>query len=143
MKHAEENLHALMTMVKQGAKKYITDKGVEDAFDIAAIILYGGAARYHFDISSEFADYDLNIFFRKTAKYKTGIARKINRRGKAYTIGFHNGKKVEILFNVLADGETATDFIKTRGSKRWKNRISKDPILFLFPERKDFIAITA
>ena len=143
MKHSEKDLHRLMTMVKASARRYIADKEIQEYLEIGTIILYGGAARYHFDRSNEFADYDLNVFFRKTAEYKIGVARKTNRRGRPYNIGFHNGKKVEILFNVLSDGETAIDFIRSRASKRWKNRISKEPILFLFPERKDFISITA
>jgi len=52
-----------MKMVRIGAKKYILDKGVENALDIACIILYGGAARYQFGISEKFNDYDLKCVF--------------------------------------------------------------------------------
>jgi len=129
-------------MAKKGANDYILEKGVEESFKISCIILYGGAARYHFDISPEYDDYDLNIFFEKNDKFIIGNGRKVNRRGSAKKIGLFRGKKVELLFNVLNDEENVFDFIKTRSSKRWENRISKEPILVLYPDRKDIRSLT-
>jgi len=33
------------------------------------------------------------VFFNKTTDYKSGVGRKINRRGKALKIGHYNGKR--------------------------------------------------
>jgi hypothetical protein len=109
---------------------------------VYAIILYGGACKYHFGIEgSRLNDYDLNLFFISDT-----MNRRFSNRGRVNLIGEHEGKHIEVWRNLIVDKnyefniEFLKNFIKKmeRSSKRWKT-ICNNKILLIYPHSQEII----
>ena len=137
MPHAEAELQSLSESVREFSLSLLREKRLTHSLEIDSIILYGGAARFQFGISPTFRDYDLNLFFRRLAGYDTGDAKHFNRLGGYWKCGQFQHKDVQVLFNVLSQGETRFQSAHARTSDRW-NRIRNAPVLLLHPGRHDY-----
>jgi len=119
--------HAQMYAVSQ-----IQRKGLAESLQVANIILYGSAARYHIDDVLTYSDFDLNVFLRRMHGYRTRDARRFNRHGKYWRAPDFQDKEVQVLFNIVDYDQTWLDSAESRKSARW-DCIRKNPIVQLYP----------
>ena len=129
----ERILKKLRDDVHQYATNLLKQKRISARID--SIILYGSAAKSFF-MDNEYRDFDLNVFLVKTGD---DDLRKLNKRGVIWTLPILiQNKKIEILFNKLSDN-TWFEYVTTHADKseRWK-RIINNPVLLLFPIRKNY-----
>lgn len=138
MPHSEKTLAGLCRQARKKARQLLEDNGLDKSMAINSIILYGSAAKYQLRRRKAFRDWDLNVFLRRrpTARYRTGAVRTLNPRGHPWCGGKYQGKKLDILFNLLGKEETWQEYVKLGRSKRWPS-MRKAPILLLHPDRQD------
>jgi len=130
----------LKGIVERYAGDFISRKKLP--YEIFAIFLYGGAAKYHVGKKESYDDFDLNIFFKPIPE--RGISKSIRRsistqRPKTICGGYKN-KKVEVMRTEYHDSgqntlEAVKAFAKSHKSERW-NRIAPEPVIFLYPRFK-------
>jgi len=133
MAFKHRTLHELAAHVEHYAATELKRKRLTASLRVCAIILYGSAAKYHLGMVPEYRDFDLNVFLRKTARYRTGDARHLNRRGRCWSASHFMGKGVDVMFNVVGASQDWRNSVAKRASSRWC-RIKAAPIVEVHPE---------
>ncbi|WP_049985147.1 hypothetical protein [Halobellus rufus] len=98
----------------------------DEAANIRAVVLYGGAAKNFVGQDHAPGDFDLNIFFSDRSSVSSTY-------GMPKIIGEYGGLKVEVMRNKVPEEMSIERYVETRGSKRWK-RIREEPAVQVYPE---------
>ena len=143
--NSENHLRGLALHCVDQAKSILAKKSLDSSLAVYAVCLYGGGAQYQYGKKNSYKDYDVQILLEKSDSYKAYDSSKLNRHGGIWKAGFYHDKPVELFFGVITHtkydvAENILDHIRRHSSKRW-DRIKKNPILMLWPERHDYECI--
>jgi hypothetical protein len=137
----EKDLNKLKEIVTEFTLNLLAQKKLTGKFNIDTIILYGSGARHFLGQVSNNRDFDLNVFLRKPNK-NDGDVRHLNKQGVIWDAGNYQGKKVEVLYNLLKDKhKNWKEYVLNQNSERWII-IRDKPILVLHPERENLESLT-